>query len=95
VLHLESLNGWWLVDSCVVDRPTKSNKEVRHEIVQVSDPWAGVVIVLTVGLFSWAGVFLVSLKLILMAGKNAATEKRMELHLRQIKELLAGTVRRL
>jgi len=71
-----------------------------------SDPWAGVVIVLTVALFSCslavkgithelfleAGVFLVSVKLILMAGKNAATEKRLELQLRQIKELLAGNV---
>jgi hypothetical protein len=67
------------------------------------DPWASVVIVLTVALFSCSlavkgithelflesGVFLVSVKLILMAGKNAATEKRLELHLRQIKELLA------
>jgi uncharacterized membrane protein len=69
-----------------------------------SDPWASVVIVLTVGLFGMSlavkgfthellldtGVFLVSVKLILMAAKNAATEKRVELHLRQIKELLAG-----
>lgn len=69
-----------------------------------SDPWAGVVIVLTVGLFGLSlavkgfthelfldtGVFLVSVKLILMAAKNAATEKRLELHLRQIKKLLAG-----
>ena len=37
-------------------------------------------------------MFLVSVKLILMAGKNAATEKRLELQLRQIKELLAGNV---
>jgi len=35
-------------------------------------------------------VFLVSVKLILIGSKNTATEKRMELHLRQIKELLAG-----
>ena len=73
------------------------------KLFKSSDPWASVVIVLTVGLFSRslavkgithelfleAGVFLVSVKLILMAGKNAATEKRMERQLRQIKELLA------
>lgn len=70
-----------------------------------SDPWASVVIVLTVGLFGLSlavkgfthelfldtGVFLVSVKLILMAAKNAATERRLELHLKQIKELLAGS----
>lgn len=70
-----------------------------------SDPWASVVIVLTVGLFGLSlavkgfthelfldtGVFLVSMKLILMAEKNAATEKRLEQHLKQIKELLAGS----
>jgi len=69
-----------------------------------SDPWASVVIVLTVGLFILSlvvkgfthelflesGVFLVSVKLILMARKNAATEERLELHLNQIKELLSG-----
>ena len=74
------------------------------KLFKSSDPWASVVIVLTVGLFSCslavkgithelfleAGVFLVSVKLILMAGKNAATEKRLELQLRQIKESLAG-----
>ena len=74
------------------------------KLFKPSDPWASVVIVLTVALFSCSlavkgithelfletGVFLVSVKLILMAGKNAATEKRLELHLRQIKELLAG-----
>ena len=74
------------------------------KLFKSSDPWASVVIVLTVGLFSCslavkgvthelfleAGVFLVSVKLILMGSKNAVTEKRLELHLRQIKELLAG-----
>lgn len=35
VLRLESLNRQWLGDSRFVNRPTKSNKEVRHEIVQV------------------------------------------------------------
>lgn len=59
-------------------------------------------ILLTVGLFSLslavkgfthelfleAGVFLVSVKLILMAGKNAASEERIERHLDQIEELL-------
>ena len=76
------------------------------KLFKSSDPWASVVIVLTVALFSCslavkgithelfleAGVFLVSVKLILMAGKNAATEERLELQLRQIKELLAGNV---
>ena len=37
-----------------------------------------------------AGVFLVSVKLILMAKKNAETESRLEQHLLQIKELLAA-----
>ena len=67
------------------------------------DPWAGVVILLTIGLFTLSlavkgithelflesGVFLVSVKLILMAGKNAASEERIERDLSQIKELLA------
>jgi hypothetical protein len=68
-----------------------------------SDPWAIVVIVLTIGSFALAlfmtgfthdlllefGVFLVSLKLILMGKKNAETESRLEQHLVQIKEFLA------
>jgi hypothetical protein len=37
-----------------------------------------------------AGVFLVSVKLILMAKQNAETESRRELHLTEIKELLAS-----
>ena len=71
-------------------------------IFKSSDPWASIVILLTVGLFGLslivkgithelfleAGVFLVSMKLILMAGKNAATEKRLERHLKQIERLL-------
>jgi hypothetical protein len=70
-----------------------------------SDPWAILVIVLTIGLFVVApflkrfthdlfleaGVFLVSVKLILMAKKNAETESRLEQHLVQIKEFLART----
>ena len=74
------------------------------KVFKSGDPWASVVIVLTVGLFGLslavtgfthellldAGVFLVSVKLILMAVKNAAAEKRLELHLNQIKELLAA-----
>jgi len=74
------------------------------KVFKSSDPWARTVILLTVGLFSLslavkgfthelfleAGVFLVSVELILMAGKNAATEERLELHLNQIKQLLAG-----
>jgi len=73
------------------------------KIFKSNDPWASIVILLTVGLFSLslavkgithelfleAGVFLVSMKLILMAGKNAATEERLESHLKQIKGLLA------
>jgi hypothetical protein len=67
-----------------------------------SDPWASFVILLTVGLFSMSlavkgfthelflegGVFLVSVKLILMAGKNAASEERIERQLNQIRSLL-------
>jgi hypothetical protein len=37
-----------------------------------------------------AGVFLVSVKLIVMAKKNAETENRLERHLMQIKESLAS-----
>jgi len=72
------------------------------KLFKSSDPWTSVVILLTVGLFSLslgvkgfthelfldAGVFLVSVKLILMAGKNAALEERIEHHLNQIQELL-------
>jgi hypothetical protein len=68
------------------------------------DAWSVVVILLTVGLFGLSlavkgvtqelflesGVFLVSVKLILMAGKNAASEQRLELQLKQIKELLSS-----
>jgi len=73
------------------------------ETFKTSDPWATIVIVLSCGLFVLAlflrgfthellleaGVFLVSLKLILMAKKNTETENRLERHLTQIKELLA------
>ncbi len=70
------------------------------------DPWSGVVIVLTAGLFGLSllvngfthdlflesGVFLVSVKLILMTGKLAASEKRLETHLREIKEILTTQI---
>jgi hypothetical protein len=66
------------------------------------DPWAYVVIVLSFGLFALAlfvkgfthdllleaGVFLVSIKLILMARNNAETELRIETHLIQIEKML-------
>jgi hypothetical protein len=68
-----------------------------------SDPWASVIILLTCGLFGLslflkgfshdllleAGVFLVSVKLILMAKKNTETENRLEHRLIEIKELLS------
>ena len=71
-----------------------------------ADPWSRVVILLTVGLFSSslavkgfthelfleAGVFLVSIKLILLAGKNAASEERMERHLSRIEALLTREI---
>ena len=71
-------------------------------IFKSSDPWSAVVIVLTGGLFlaalflqgftHWlfleAGVLLVSIKLILMAQKNAKTEESLERHLKRIEELL-------
>lgn len=67
-----------------------------------SDPWSMVVIILTVGLFVLAlfvkglghgvlleaGVLLVSIKLILMAQKNARTEESLERRLIRIEELL-------
>ncbi len=73
------------------------------------DLWSGLVILLTVGLFGLSlavkgithelflesGVFLVSVKLILMAGKNAASEERMEKNLNQIRALLADNSARL
>ncbi len=70
--------------------------------VKSSDPWAIITIALSFGLFILAlvlkgfthallleaGVFLVSLKLILMAKKNAETESRLEAQLISIRELL-------
>jgi hypothetical protein len=72
------------------------------KIFKSTDQWSGVVILLTVVLFGLslavkgithelfleAGVFLVSVKLILMGGKNAASEERIERHLNQIEQLL-------
>jgi hypothetical protein len=68
-----------------------------------ADPWAVIIIVLTFGLFVLAlvlkgvthdilleaGIFLVSVKLILMAKKNTETENRLERQLIEIQELLA------
>ncbi len=76
------------------------------KVFKSTDPWSVVVILLTIGLFGMSlavkgitqelflesGVFLVSVKLILMAGKNAATEQRLELHLMQIKQLLSSNI---
>jgi hypothetical protein len=73
------------------------------KLFKSSDPWTNLVILLTVGLFTLslavkgfthelfleAGVLLVSIKLILMAGKIAASEKQLERQLNQIKALLA------
>ena len=78
------------------------------KLFKSSDRWANVVILLTVGLFSLslavkgfthelfleAGVFLVSVKLILMAAKNAESEKRLERQLAQIIALLARDLAR-
>jgi hypothetical protein len=71
-------------------------------IFKSSDPWAPIVIALSFGLFVLAlflkgfthdvlleaGVFLVSVKLILMAKRITETEDRLERHLTQIKKLL-------
>jgi hypothetical protein len=68
-----------------------------------SDPWSAIVIVLTAGLFALAllvkgftqdlfieaGILLVSIKLILMAQKNARTEESLERRLTRIEELLS------
>lgn len=73
------------------------------ESYKSSDPWANIIILLTCGLFGFsifakgfshdllleAGVFLVSVKLILMAKKNTETEDRLEHRLIEIKELLS------
>ena len=70
--------------------------------LKASDPWSIVVIILTIGLFGLAlflkgftrgllvevGVLLVSIKLILMAQKNARTEESLERRLIRIEELL-------
>ncbi|MCU1241616.1 MAG: hypothetical protein JWO71_2342 [Candidatus Acidoferrum typicum] len=69
-----------------------------------SDPWTVIIIALSVGLFVVAlfikgfthellleaGVFLVSVKLILMAQKNTETENRLEERLANIQEMLAA-----
>jgi hypothetical protein len=71
---------------------------------KASDPWTVIIISLSVGLFVVAlfikgfthellleaGVFLVSVKLILMAKKNAETEYRLEQRLANIQEMLAA-----
>ncbi len=71
-------------------------------IFKSSDPWASITIVLSFGLFAMAlfvkgfthdllleaGIFLVSVKLILMAKKNREAEERLECRLAQIEELL-------
>ena len=73
-------------------------------IFKSSDPWSVVVIILTVGLFVVAlfvqgfthglfleaGVLLVSIKLILMANKNAQTESRLEERLARMEQLLGA-----
>ena len=70
-----------------------------------SDPWSTVIIAVTIVLFILAlfikgfthellleaAVFLVSLKLILMARKNSETEGRLEQRLIEIQEALART----
>lgn len=67
------------------------------------DPWSIVVIVLTVGIFILAsflkgfthellleaGVFLVSVKLIIMGSKNTKADNRVEQQLNRIEQLLA------
>ncbi len=67
-----------------------------------TDPWTNAVVLLTVGLFGLSlavkgfthelflegAVFLVSVKLILMAGKNTASEERTQRQLNQIAALL-------
>jgi hypothetical protein len=71
-------------------------------MAKASDPWSIVVILLTVGLFGLAllikgfthellleaGVLLVSVKLILMAQRNARTEENLERRLIRMEELL-------
>jgi len=70
---------------------------------KLSDPWSLLVIILTLGIFILApflkgfthellleaAVFLVSVKLIIMASKNTKTAVRVEEHLKRIEDLLA------
>jgi len=70
---------------------------------KLSDPWSLLVIILTLGIFILApflkgfthellleaAVFLVSVKLIIMASKNTKTAVRVEKHLKRIEDLLA------
>ena len=70
--------------------------------LRVFEPWSVIVIVLTGTLFAAAlfvkgfthdlfieaGVFLVSIKLVLMAQRNARTEENLERHLLRIEEFL-------
>jgi protein-S-isoprenylcysteine O-methyltransferase Ste14 len=81
-----------------------AQRQVDMNISKSSDPWAVIVILLSVGLFVVAvfvkgfthellleaGVFLVSVKLILMAQKNTDTENRLEERLANIQEMLAA-----
>jgi hypothetical protein len=81
----------------------KKESDFLMKLFKSNDRWTNVVILLTVGLLSVslavkgfthelfleAGVFLVSVKLILMAGKNAESEKRIERQLTEIKAFLA------
>jgi Flp pilus assembly protein TadB len=67
-----------------------------------SDPWSSVIILLTFALFGLAlfahgfthnllleaAIFLVSLKLILMARKNTENTRRFERHMEKLEELL-------
>jgi hypothetical protein len=84
-------------------RETRPERRSDMRTFKSSDPWSGVVIIVTLGLFGLAlflkgftrevlleaAVFLVSVKLILMARKNTETATRVEQHLKQIEELLA------
>ena len=78
-----------------------------NRFVGYFDAWSWLVIFVTLALFAFAlfttglthdllleaGVFLVSVKLILMAKKNAETEARLQQQLTRIEELLSGRTR--
>jgi hypothetical protein len=81
---------------------SSAGEVIAMKLFDASDPWSTIIVILVFALFGLAlftqgfshnlsleaGVFLVSLKLILMARKNSETAKRLERHMTRLEELL-------